>query len=240
MPKSNSGVFAPLVTVLTATAALLASMASHAEPAREHQLVNLQAEVVREVKNDQMQATLYTERNHSDPTVLAQTINQAINDAMTTARRYPSVQVSTGSQNTYPLYDDKQKATGWRARAEIQLKSTDFKAASELIALLQSKLQVESVRFNVSPEQRTRVENELLGEVTRAFRQRADLLKTAWNASGYELVNVDLNTSSDSPPVYPMYRMAMAKDAAGAPETQQVEGGDSKVRVSASGTIQLK
>lgn len=231
---------ARLATLTTALAALGLSLSAHAEPAREHHLISLQSEAVREVKNDQMQATLFTERNHADPTILAQTINQTLNEALTLAKRYPSVQVSTGSQNTYPLYDDKQRATGWRSRAEVQLKSTDFKAASELIALLQTKMQVESVRFNVSPEQRTQVENELMTEVTRAFRQRADILRSAWNANAYELVNVDINTSSDNPPVYPMYRMAMAKDAAGAPESQQVEGGNSKVRVSANGTIQLK
>ncbi len=213
---------------------------AHAEPAREHHLINLQTEVSREVKNDQMRATLFTERTHSDPAVLAQTINQIINEAMTTARRYPSVQISTGSQNTYPLYNNKQKTTGWRTRAEIQLKSTDFRATSELMAQLQQNMQIESVRFAVSPEQRRQVENELMTEVTQAFRQRADILRTAWSAAGYELVNVDINTQSDSPPVHPMYRATAVVQDAAAPEAQQVEGGNSKVRVSASGTIQLK
>ncbi|MEY2863878.1 MAG: hypothetical protein RLY58_1585 [Pseudomonadota bacterium] len=213
---------------------------AHAEDQPEHRMIGLQAEVSRDVQNDLMQATLFTEINSANPTTLARDVNLIINDAMTTAKRYSTVRISTGAQNTYPVYNDKNKLTGWRARAEVQLKSTDFKAASELVALLQAKMQVEGVSFSVSPEQQRKVENELMGEISAVFRERADLLQKSWGSSGYELVRMDINTSSDQPRPYPMYARAASMKMEDAVAPQQVEGGDSKLRVQANGSIQLK
>lgn len=221
-------------------AAACMTNAAHADSAPEHQVIGLQAEVSRDVQNDLMQATLFTEINSSNPTTLARDVNVIINDAVNTAKRYSTVRVSTGAQNTYPVYNDKNKLTGWRARAEVQLKSTDFKATSELIALLQSKMQVENVNFSVSPEQQRKVENELMSEISGVFRERASIVQKSWGANAYELVRMDINTSTDQPRPYPMFARAASMKMEDAVAPQQVEGGDSKLRVQANGSIQLK
>lgn len=211
------------------------------EPAvNQQRIINLQAEASREVANDQMQATLYTELNNSNPTSLAQDINKVINEAMRQAAKYPQVQVSTGAQNTYPIYDDKNKLKGWRARAQVELKSTDFKAISDLIAALQSNMQVQSINFSISNAQRKKVENELLVEASKAFQDRAKLLQQSWQSNGYELVNLDLSTGSNvQPPI--MYARAMkAMDAGAAVESQTTEAGNTEIRVNANGSIQLR
>lgn len=226
---------------LLATLSGLTMMNAHADAPREHKIVNLQADVSREVKNDQMLASLFTEKTNSNPTLLAREVNLIINDAMDKAKRFPMVQITTGSQNTYPMYNEKNKLTGWRARAEVQIKSTDFKAASELAAQLQSSMQLENVSFAVSPEQRLKVENELLAEVSTAFQQRAKIIQTAWNASDYELVQLDINSNNEQPQPYPMmYARAAMKMENDAVPAQAVEGGNSRIRVNANGSIQLK
>jgi predicted secreted protein len=211
------------------------------ESTPERRIINLQADISRDVKNDQMLATLFTEQTNLNPTALAKDIANVMNDATEIAKRFPTVKISTGSQNTYPLYNEKNKLTGWRSRAEVQIKSTDFKAASELVAQLQAKMQLEQVRFDVSTEQRQNIENQLLTEVSAAFQQRASLLQKAWNASQFELVRLDINTSSDQPQPYPMmYARDASAKMEGAVAPQQVEGGNSQIRVSANGSIQLK
>lgn len=227
-------------TVLGLLAASSALSIAHAEDTPEHRIIGLQAEVSRDVQNDLMQATLFTELNNSNPTVLAKQINDIINTAMTTAKRYSNVQVSTGSQNTYPVYNEKNKLTSWRSRAEVQITSTDFKAASELVALLQANMQVASVNFSVSPEQQRKVENDLMSEVSAVFRQRASLLQQSWSANGYELVRMDINSSNDQPRPYPIFASAASMKMEDAVAPQQVEAGNSKVRVMANGSIQLK
>lgn len=236
-----STMFRLFTATLICATTVMATSAFAQESTPERKIINLQADVSRDVKNDQMLATLFTEQTNANPTALARDVNVLMNEATDAAKRFPTVQISTGSQNTYPIYNDKNKLTGWRSRAEVQIKSTDFKAASELVAQLQAKMQLENVRFAVSPEQRQKVENELLTEVSMAFQQRATLLQKAWSAPAFELVRLDINTSSEQPQPYPMM---FARDTVGKMESavapQQVEGGNSQIRVMANGSIQLK
>jgi predicted secreted protein len=207
----------------------------------EHRIISLQVETNREVQNYQMQATLYTELNNASPTVLAKETSQIINRSMDLAKAYPAVHVNSGAQNTYPIYDDKNKLTGWRSRAEIQLKTSDFKAGSELIAQLQTKMQLSGVNFSVSNEQRMKVENELMTEIIGIFRARASKLQQAWSASKYELVNMTINSSSDEPRPYPMMmRAAKFESVSAAPQPQTLESGNSRVQITANGSIQLQ
>ncbi len=204
----------------------------------QYRLIQLQADATREVTNNQMEAVLFTELNSNSPAELSQNITKVLNEAMRQAAKYPQVKVSTGAQSTYPVYDDKNKLKSWRSRAQIELKSIDFKATSDLIAALQNNMQVQSINFSVSDTERKRVENELMVEASQAFQQRARLLQQSWQATSYELVSLDLNAvSNERPPI--MYAMK-ARGAADAMESQNVQGGNSELRVNASGSVQLR
>ena len=206
-----------------------------------YNLVNIQAEAVRKVSNDEMHAVLYIEKSNKQPAELAVQITQLMNQAMASAKKYPQVKVETGSQTTYPIYDnDSRKLKEWRGRAEIQIESTDFKAASQLVSELQQNFQTQSINFSVSDAQHKKVENELMVEASKNFQQRALTLSQAWNKSGYNLVNLNLNTNNSYPqPI--MMRASMAKfSGAEAADAQDVAAGESKITVNANGTIQLK
>lgn len=228
-----------LASAALALTTLFASGSSFAET-QEHRIITLQAETSREVQNDQMQATLYTELNNANPAALAKESAQIINHAMDLAKAYSTVRVSNGTQSTYPIYNDKNKLTGWRGRAEIQLKTTDFKAGSELIAQLQSSMQLEAVNFSVSTEQRLNVENELLTEITTIFRKNAAQVQQAWGASKYDLVNMNISNSNDQPRPYPMMMRAAKFEASDAVPAQTVQSGNSLIRTVANGSIQLQ
>lgn len=222
--------------------ALFSHTATHADstPA-ERGMVNLQAEVSREVQNDEMRATFYTEQSHKNPTTLANQVNQSINAAMTMAKRYPAINVTTAGQNTHPIYDDKNRLTTWRSRSGIELKGTDFRAMSELMAQVQEQLQLGNVSFNVSTQQRKTVENELLTELTQAFKQRATTLQQAWGSSSYELVTLNVNTENQQHYPQPVMMMRGSADMMEAKvTTQNIEAGNSRIQVSANGTVQLK
>nr|WP_218921022.1 SIMPL domain-containing protein [Acinetobacter larvae] len=216
------------------------AIAQNVEPL-QYNVVNIQAEAARQVSNDEMHATLYIEKNHKQPAELSNQINQLMNQAMTLAKKYPQVKVKTGSQNTYPIYDnDNRKLREWRGRAEVKIESTDFKAASQLINELQQNFQTQSINFSVSDAQRSKIENELMIEASKSFQQRAQMLAQAWNKAGYSLVTLNVNTNNA---YYPQPRMmaAMAKfEAADAGAAQDVSAGESKITVNASGSIQLK
>lgn len=228
-----------LSTVLLASGLGLAAATQAADPLN-YNIVNIQADATRQVSNDQMYAVLYIEKSNKQPAELATQINQLMTQAVNTARKYPAVKIETGSQSTYPIYDnDSRKLKEWRGRAEVRLESTDFKAASQLVSELQQNFQTQSISFSVSDAQRKKVENELMVEASKNFQQRAQTLSQAWNKSGYNLVNINLNTSNYGG--QPVPRMAMMKAAAAdAIPEQELAGGESKITVSANGSIQFK
>ena len=218
----------------------LSSTATYAAESPQYRVINLRADVTRQVQNDEMYATLYTEFNEKDPTVLANKLSASSNKALAQAKSYPSVSVTTGNHNTYPVYDDKERLTHWRGRSEIHLKSQDFKATSELVAKLQSDLKMDRIQFGVSQQQQQKIENELYVEASKAFQQRAQTLLAPWNAQSYELVNLSLD------PHNAYMLQGMIGSARGAyknsdmVENQNYEAGNSELKVTASGSIQLR
>ena len=228
-------------TALTTGSALLltAMMGSaHAEPTGYDQLT-FQAEVNEEIQNDEVRASLYKKAQATDSKALATTLNTSINNAMKIAKRYPSVTVSTGQQRTYPRYDKDNKIIGWTGQANIDLKSTDFAATSQLIADLQQTLVMENLNFGVSETKKDALEQKLMTEASRAFQQQAKNLTSAWGARGYRVINVNLNTGGNSPrPMYSSMNMKASSDESSVP-SQSFESGNSTVSVTANGTIEL-
>lgn len=229
-----------LSTLLLGTTLSTMTIAAGNE-ALNYNLVTVQADATRQVSNDEMHAVLYIERSNKQPAELSAQITQLMNQAVATAKKYPQVKVETGSQTTYPVYDnDNQKLKEWRGRAEVQIESKDFKAASQLINELQSNFQTQSINFTVSDEQRKKVENDLIVEASKNFQQRAQILTQAWNKSAYTLVNLNINTSNAFPqPIYAA-RASMAKFEAADAGGQNMAASESKITVNANGSIQFK
>ncbi|WP_180036970.1 MULTISPECIES: SIMPL domain-containing protein [unclassified Acinetobacter] len=230
-----------LTSLILASTLATGAFAAPAE-SMNYNVVNLSAEASREISNDEMHAVLYIEKSNKQPAELATQINQLMNQAIATARKYPTVKIETGAQSTYPIYDnDNRKLKEWRGRAQIRLESKDFKATSQLIAELQQHFQTQSLNFSISNEKRTNVENELMIEASKSFQQRAKTLTQAWNKANYQVVNLNINTNQYSS--QPIPRMAMLKAASSAdvavPE-QELQAGESSITVVVNGAIQMK
>lgn len=209
-----------------------------------YQRVSFSTEVAREIPNDQMNATLSVELSDKSASRLAQQIATLMNDAMKQAAAFPAVKATSGNQNTWPVYGpgmtSSSKLESWRGRAEIRLESKDFKAASELIAKLQEKLQLNGVSFSVSADTRRKVEDAMTGEAIAAFRARAETVRTAWAAKGYRLVDMNLGSAGGPMPYQPMMRASAMKMEADAVAAQDVAGGDTRLVVNVSGSIELQ
>ncbi|WP_201617122.1 SIMPL domain-containing protein [Psychrobacter urativorans] len=223
----------------SATCLLTAMMGSaHAEPTGYDQL-SFQTEVKEEVPNDEVRASLYKKLQATDAKTLAINLNTSINKALVIAKRYPSVIVNTGQQRTYPRYDKNDKIIGWTGQANIDLKSTDFVATSQLIAALQETLVMENLNFGVSDIKKDALEQKLMTDASRAFQQQAKNLTRAWDARGYRVVTVNLNTGNNYPrPMYSSMRVEAPTMEDSVPN-QSFESGNSSISVTANGTIEL-
>lgn len=225
---------------LALTTAISAPAFAQDSQVLNYNVLNIQAEASRKISNDEMTAVLYIEKTNKQPAQLSSEINQLMTQAVNTAKKYTQIKFETGSQSTYPIYDnDNRKLKEWRGRAEIRIESKDFKAASQLISELQQNFQTQSINFNVSDSQRKKVESELMVEASKNFQQRANSLAQAWNKPSYQLINLNLNTNSYSNRAVPRMAMLKASSADAMPE-QEMASGESQITVNANGSIQLK
>lgn len=220
-----------LFTLICASASF-----AHEEAPRYNQ-IDLQVEVSREVQNDLMNATMYSELNEANAAALTQKLNRIGNDAIALAKQHKTVKVRTGYNQTYPVYDRNNKLVGWRGRTEVRLEGKDFAAVSDLIGALQNTMQLGGVSFSVSPELRRETQNDLMKEVVSAFRARADILRQALGAKAYKLRTMAVNTGGGGGPRPVAMNMRADKSMEMAPS---FEAGTSEIQVHASGGVELE
>ena len=197
--------------------------------------VHLQSQQGESVSNDTMHVSLSTYAEHREPAALARQINKDMEWALAKAKQVKGVKISTGSYQTWPITNNKV-TTGWRGQQSLELESKDTESLAKLAGDLQQQLQIKSMNFTVSDEKRMAVENRLIGLALDAFKERARIVGDNLKANSYRLVDINIGTSGQAPPVMYKARMAMAMEAS---DAVSVEGGGTDVRVTVNGTIEL-
>jgi predicted secreted protein len=224
--------------ILLAAAALLSQSVAAGDEPRYNQ-IQLAAESSEQVGNDTLQVTLTTYGEHRELTELARQINADMEWALGKAREHQDIKAGTGSYQTYPLTTkDGRTTTGWRGQQTLLLESKAITELGELAGDLQEKLRITAMQFTVSTDKRTAVENRLIDTALNAFKARARIVADNLGARDYRIVSIDINTaSSQQPPIVLRSHMAMA--AMEAESAVAVEGGESEVRVSVNGSVEL-
>ncbi len=198
--------------------------------------IHLQAQSSMTVGNDHMEALLSVFGEGSDTAKLAEQINSTMSWALKTAKQYPKVSVSSGQYQTYPVFG-KDTLKRWRATQGVSLESADTDALVQLLGALQQRLQVNAIRFSVSPQQRAKAEDQLIDQALAAFQARAERVRKNLGAKNYRIVDINVGSSGGTVPPYPMMRAQAVESAVTAPA---VESGSSQLSVSAEGTIELQ
>lgn len=227
-----------LLTNLLAASTLVLAGNALAEPLN-YDVVNLDASARAEVANDLLMATLFVEKTNNDASKLAAEVNRTLNQAVRLVHEFPGVKIETGAQSTWPVYDAKNRLTGWRTRAEVRVESKDFDAASRAIAKMEGNLQLSGIHFVLAPDTATATENRLIDAALKAFDGRADIVAKSMGARAWRAVNININAGNNRPPMPLMRAMAMKADAAEV-APQEFAGGDSEIVVNVNGAIQLQ
>ncbi len=198
-------------------------------------LVNLQAQVERDIPNDQLTVTLAVEEEGKEAAKIADKVNQDMDWALQIATQHKDITSSTQSYSTYPVYD-KRTVIGWRAIQQLELKSINITELSDLVGKLQERLQVKNMRFSPTREVQEQYENELIEEAMVSFKQRVDIVKKHMDQKNVRIVNLHVNTGGGHPqPIYAESRM-MAMESKSAPA---VDAGTSNITVTVSGSVQF-
>jgi predicted secreted protein len=225
------------IRYLLLLAPLLLAHTVRADTELRYNQVHLQAQQSESVSNDTMHVSLSTHGEARDPAVLATQLNQDMEWALAIARQHEGVSVSSGGYQSYPVHRDNV-LKGWRGQQGLELEGKDPRQIGELAGRLQEKLQIKSIHFSVSGEKRHAVENRLIGRALDAFKQRARIVGDNLKAGRYLIVDINISTSAQRPPMPYQARMMAAPMEATAPVA--VEAGESDIVVSVSGTVELQ
>lgn len=227
-----------MLRILTITTLLL--LAPLVQAGDDHETlfnkVSLQAEAQREVPNDEMSVMLVAEHQGSEPSVLAERVNEDMDWALKRTKQADAIKAETRGYSTQPIYDDGV-VRGWRVRQQLQLKSEDFAGLTELLGELQERLQIAQMGFSPTPETQQKHQDELITEAMERFKERVAIIRKSMDDRDYRIIDLNVNTNGfGHRPYAAMADMSMAKAERSAPA---VEGGTSQVTVTVSGSVQF-
>jgi predicted secreted protein len=211
--------------------------AAAAESDLQYNQIRFQVAASESVANDRMQAVLSVQDEDDDAAKLADRINKTMAWALDQSKGQNGIDVRSGGYSTQPVYNENA-LSGWRASQQLILEGSDFSQIGKLIGVLQQQLQLSEVSFSVAPKTRAAVEQRLIDQALDTFKQRAEQVRKNIGTPSYRIVEINIMT--EDAPIQPMPMMraeAMSMKSVAEPS---FEGGDSDVRVSVQGAVQLQ
>lgn len=224
-----------LKQTLGAICLLVASAGSYADELN-YNIFHLNANAQREIPNDLMQVTLSVQHQDLSANKASNKVNKDMKWALQLLQNHKGIKFQTANYSTNPIYK-KSRIDAWSARQNLQLSSEDFDKLSDIIGRLQERLSVNQMNFTAKPSTRDRVQNELISEALKAYKNKAKIVQQSMSASAYDIIEISINPSHQQPVYRERMMMSMAK-AESAPVA--VQSGNSNVSVTVSGRIQLK
>jgi predicted secreted protein len=223
--------------VAVACALALNTEAVMAQQTVVYDQVDLSANAVREIENDELVAVVYAQAQSQRQAEAANTVNEDLRWALELAESTRGVEAQTLQYSSYPVYGNNQRIVGWQARQSLRLESRDADRLSELLGELQERVAIESVNYQVSRDAREAADDELIREALQSFNARAELVTEELGRSGYRIVRININAGGGGVTPVAYRTMAMRADAEVAQPA--LDAGTQTISVSVSGTIEL-
>ncbi len=210
-------------------------------PPEPAQLLNLSASAVQQASQDWLRVVVRTTLDGADAMGVQRQLKKALDEAL--QQLGPQVQprqleVSTGAFGVQPRYSDKGRVIGWQGQADLVIEGRDFARIAQAVAQV-PRMPVESAQFSLSREGRQKLEAEVQSQAVQNFRQRAQALARDFGFAGYTLRQVNVSSAERPEPVA-QARMMVTADAAPAPSPIPLVAGKDEVRITVSGSIQLR
>lgn len=186
-----------------------------------------------------MTVRLKVSTTHANPAQAAAETTRRLNILQSRARRLSGAEVELESRHAYQSY--RNGARPWEDIAVLRVSGSDFQAISKLIAESSGEATINDIGFSLKPESRRQIEESLAIEALQNFRKRADTLSRSMGGSGYRVVEVSLQQSSERLSDNNYFIGLEGKSGsvrASHPEPVFDSPGSSTVQQTANGTIQ--
>jgi predicted secreted protein len=221
---------------ITALLAALFSVALSAQPeAVVYNRVNLSESAQTEVENDRLVVILSAQAEGSDAATPADEVNRMMDWAMSMLKDRSGLDVQTLDYRSDPVFD-KETIRGWRVKQSMRIEGSDNRRLGDLIAVLQGRLQVQSIGYQVSEERRREKLNELTRAALERFQARAQQIAASLGRHDYRIVRIHIRDGQQVP--MPVAR-GMLAEASAAVAPARLEAGTQQLTVSVNGEIEL-
>lgn len=231
-------------------AALAAPAAAQGVAPAPVNVVSLSASATVELARDWLTVVFSTTREAADASAVQLQLKQALDVALTEARkgaRPGQLEVQTGAFSLYPRYappTPKSAAggggatiAGWQGSTELVVEGRDTQAIAQLTSRI-TTLSIARVGFSLSREARERVEADVSAQAIARFRARAEAVSKQFGMGGHVIREVAVSTGDPGPgPIQPMMRAQSSR--AMVEESLPVEAGKAQVTATVSGSIQM-
>lgn len=224
--------------LLPALLAGLSPAPAIAEPLN-YNLLKFSETASRTVPNNWMTVRLKVSSTHDNPDQAAAETTRRLNILQSRARRLSGAEVELEGRHAYQNYRKGDRS--WADIAILRVSGSDFQAIGKLIAESSNEATINGIGFSLKPESRRQIEESLAIEALQNFRKRADTLSRSMGGSGYRVVEVSLQQSSERLSDYNYFigvERGSSSVRAGHPEPVFDSPGSSTVQQTANGTIQ--
>jgi predicted secreted protein len=236
--KNNQSVLAILLLVL-AIAALSSASAESIQPYPQTEaaidgILSLSAQASADVPQDLVQITLFVEEEAKNPAALTTRLQQQTAHALRIAKNQSTVSVQTDNFGMHPSTDREGRITHWRGRSGLRLTSKDFDATARLAGELTPAMQIDSVRFSLSPRAKYAAQEKLAREAIAAFRNQAQTAAHAFDYKSYTVRKITIaHHGLGFEPHMMMKTLAMSQ------QDIPIAAGKTTVTVTVSGAVQM-
>lgn len=201
-----------------------------------------------EVTRDLLQIAFSTTRDGSDANAVQGQLKQALDAALTEAKKAAKpgqVDVQTGNFSLYPRYatvqsTGKQTLNGWQGSAELIVEGRDLATIGALVGKI-TTMTVARVGYRLSREAMQRVEADVVADAIARFRGKAGDYAKQFGFTGYAIREVTVSSSdAGQGGMRAMPMSAMARSSSAPSEPLAVEPGKETVTATVNGTVQMK
>ena len=198
----------------------------------------------KEVQHDWLSIVVRAQQEGADPVALQNQLKTTLEAALSSLRprlEPQQLEVRSGHFGIYPRHNNQGRVTGWQGQVDLVVEGRDFARVSQLAGNL-PRMTVAQADFSLSREGRQQLEAEVQSQAVQNFRQRAQALARDFGFAGYTLRQVNVSAvDRPEPGIQPRMLMADAAMApAAAPAAIPLVAGKDEVRITVSGSIQLR
>jgi len=212
-------------------------------------VVTLNASASIDVAQDWLTVVFSTSREGLDAAAVQSQLKQALDAALTEARKAAKpghLEVRTGAFSLYPRHAPASARpaagqggiVGWQGSTEMVVEGRDAQAIAQLTGRIQT-LTIARTGFSLSREAREKVEGEVAAMAIARFRARAESVSQQFGFGGYTVREVNVSGDEMRGMPVPMMR-AQASRAAMEDAPLPVEAGKATVSAVVSGSVQMR